>query len=327
MLDLDEAWERARGLIERAGQDGRSDEQGGTIFGWYPTKPGQAALVGSRIAWLRHTVYEPLDEAELGAREHTIERPLPNTLRRFYSGCANGVELLGNDVTLYGFRRGLLLDPFDLEVETIQRPADALARHAFFGSWGDANNLLYLDADDDRIHLAGVKSVSPLRTWESLGEFLVTTLEAYLSCWDAAGRRVGTVPVPEEVAEAVPAPLRELAVPSDLVERAHIVRAALAEAPGRLRAGDGLFELLSPDQLGEMQVGFGVGPDGQDLSGEKPGDWRASWLVIGLEEDLGDPLIVDLADPNAPVYTAVHGAGSWDPQPVAPSLRKLLMSA
>jgi len=30
-------------------------------------------------------------------------------------------------VTVYGLRRGLLLDPFDLEVETIEAPGDATA--------------------------------------------------------------------------------------------------------------------------------------------------------------------------------------------------------
>jgi len=327
MLELEEAWESARGLIERAGEFGRHDAQGGTIFGWYPAKPGEAPLVGSRIAWLRHTVYDPLSDDELGALERKLDRPLPDTLRRFYTECANGVELLGNDVTVYGLPRGLLLDPFDLEVETIEAPGDALARHVFFGSWGGDKNLLYLDADDDRIHLAGLNSVSALRTWEGVGELLVTTLEAHLSCWDAGGARVGILPVPEEAAEAVSTPLRELDVPSDLVERAQLLNAALAEAPESVRIGDGLVRLVSPDELGEMQLGFGVGPDGADLSDDKPGDWRASWLVIGLDEDVGDPLFVDLADPSMPVFTAVHGAGSWDPHPVAPSLRKLLVSA
>ncbi len=49
--------------------------------------------------------------------------------------------------------------------------------------------------------------------------------------------------------------------------------------------------------------------------------------MIGTDEDLGDPFFVDLAEPELPVLTATHGAGSWDPEPVAPSLEDLLTSA
>jgi hypothetical protein len=105
------------------------------------------------------------------------------------------------------------------------------------------------------------------------------------------------------------------------------VREALSQAPETLEVGDSVVRLLPPDELGEMQVGFGVDPDGGDLSGGQRGDWRASWVVIGIEEDLGDPFFVDLAEPDLPVFTAMHGAGTWDPKAVAPALQDLLASA
>jgi hypothetical protein len=326
MPELERAWERALGVIQRAATFGRQREKGGTIYGWWPAKPGEKPSIDHRVAWLRHVVYDPLDERELDSLERQLGRALPDVLRRFYTGCANGVDLLGGDVAVYGLRRGVLLDPYELELETIEAPADATASHAFFGSWGGENNLLYLDADDDRVHLSGRSSVSPLRTWAGLGEFLVATLEEYASCWDADGRRLGTLPVPEEPAEPIAAPRRELRVPEDLRDRVEQLREALSEAPESLDVGDGVVRLASPDELGGLQLGFGIGPDGDDLSGAKPGDWRASWIVIGIDEDLGDPFFVDLAGPDMPVFTAMHGAGSWDPQPVAPSLRTLLVS-
>jgi hypothetical protein len=93
------------------------------------------------------------------------------------------------------------------------------------------------------------------------------------------------------------------------------------------RSATQIVRLATPDELGELQVGYGVGPDGEDLTGDAPGDWRPSWLVIGTDEDLGDPVFVDLDDANLPVFTAMHGAGTWDPRPVAPSLQHLLASA
>ena len=71
------------------------------------------------------------------------------------------MELLGLDVTVYGLRRGRLLDPFDITVEASDPPADATANCVFFGSWSSRRNLLSLDAGDDRVHLSGRNSVAP----------------------------------------------------------------------------------------------------------------------------------------------------------------------
>ena len=327
MGELERAWERALALIRRAGEFGRHDEEGGTIYGWYPAGPDGEPLEDFGTEWLRHFVYTPLDDREVGSLERQLGRPLPNTLRRFYTACANGVELLGDDVAIYGLRRGSLLDPYDVGVETLEVPSDATAGHVFFGSWGDDRNPLYLDADDDRVHLSGRNSVQPLRTWSCLGEFLVTTLEEYSNCWDASGRRVAPLPVPEEAAEPPATVRRELSVPADLAERAELIRQALAEAAQALKVGDGVVRLARPDELGELQVGYGIGPGGEDLTGHDRGDWRASWIVIGVDEDLGDPYFVDLADAELPVFTAIHGAGAWEPQPIARSLQHLLASA
>lgn len=81
--------------------------------------------------------------------------------------------------------------------------------------------------------------------------------------------------------------------------------------------------LVSPADLDSAQVGYATDVQGRDLtSGE--GAWQPDWLVIGTDHFLGDPYFVDLSQPDMPVFTAVHGAGKWDPQPVADSLRAFL---
>ena len=50
--------------------------------------------------------------------------------------------------------------------------------------------------------------------------------------------------------------------------------------------------------------------------------WDPNWLVIG---DIGaDPIIAHTEQPDTPISMALHGAGNWTPQPVAPSLATLL---
>ena len=70
-------------------------------------------------------------------------------------------------------------------------------------------------------------------------------------------------------------------------------------------------ELVGPDGLDDAQVGFAVDIDGNDLTGTPPEFWGADWLVIALEESMGDPLFVDTADAALPVYIATHGRGDW----------------
>lgn len=70
-------------------------------------------------------------------------------------------------------------------------------------------------------------------------------------------------------------------------------------------------------------MGYSIGPDGTSLTGNKDGDWRSSWLVIGNEELCGDPIFIDTAATGYPVYTAAHGADRCDPVPIAASLTGL----
>jgi hypothetical protein len=83
--------------------------------------------------------------------------------------------------------------------------------------------------------------------------------------------------------------------------------------------GFGGIELFSPSDIEHVQLGYSRSPGGEDLCGNRAGDWRRSWVVFGHETLCGDPLFVDTDQPQFPVYTAMHGAGSWEPDLVADS--------
>jgi hypothetical protein len=80
------------------------------------------------------------------------------------------------------------------------------------------------------------------------------------------------------------------------------------------------IQLFKPEELMEGQEGYAFTTQGQSLVGSEPGDWRKDWLVIGYETGCGDPFFALDEDPH-PVFTAMHGQGSWSPDLVAPSLR------
>ena len=84
--------------------------------------------------------------------------------------------------------------------------------------------------------------------------------------------------------------------------------------------GAGGIRLFTGAEMEEGQVGYSVAPRGLSLCGGPSGKWKPSWLVIGYETGVGDPVFVDISDPRLAVLTAMHGEGAWDPKPVAVSI-------
>lgn len=94
----------------------------------------------------------------------------------------------------------------------------------------------------------------------------------------------------------------------------------LAALPVRsLSLGYRTIKLVEPGELDDAQSGYARTPDGESLDGDGPGAWQRSWVVIG-HDDLADPIFVDTADADLPVYTAAHGQGDWPPHMIAESL-------
>jgi hypothetical protein len=74
-------------------------------------------------------------------------------------------------------------------------------------------------------------------------------------------------------------------------------------------------KLLAVDEIPDAQLGYGNVPEGNAT------DWKSSWLVIGHDTSLGDPLFIDTAQKDLPVFTAPHGEGTWSPRVIAPSAK------
>jgi len=84
------------------------------------------------------------------------------------------------------------------------------------------------------------------------------------------------------------------------------------------------FNIADEASIEELQIGYGIHPDGSDLSGSNEGDWQKNWVVIGTDTEVGDPFFVDTNEPLLPVYTAMHGMGEWDYEEVSTSLSLFL---
>ena len=60
----------------------------------------------------------------------------------------------------------------------------------------------------------------------------------------------------------------------------------------------------------------------QDMAATGDGDWQPHWLA--LQHIGADPLIADVRVADVPIYTAWHGAGRWDAQPLFASVAELM---
>lgn len=87
---------------------------------------------------------------------------------------------------------------------------------------------------------------------------------------------------------------------------------------------DVTIHILTRDKFEEGQLGYRVDLDNNSLIGDAEGDWKDSWFVIGYDEDLGDPIFVDVNKSKFPVYTAEHGMGEWEPMLLFESVDELL---
>jgi hypothetical protein len=81
------------------------------------------------------------------------------------------------------------------------------------------------------------------------------------------------------------------------------------------------LQIHAPDEIQEAQLGYSVDPDGNSLITDEEGSWKKNWLVIGYEDLCGDPIFVDTQTEGCPVYTAMHGAGNWNPILIASSIK------
>lgn len=84
------------------------------------------------------------------------------------------------------------------------------------------------------------------------------------------------------------------------------------------------FHLISRDEFEDGQLGYREDEEGNSFVGNNEGDWKESWFVIGYDEDLGDPIFVDINNKNYPILTAEHGMGEWEPSVLYDSLEDFI---
>lgn len=82
-----------------------------------------------------------------------------------------------------------------------------------------------------------------------------------------------------------------------------------------------LFEI---ENILKEQIGYSIDNNGNSLVTDESGSWQPNWLAIGYHENTGDPFFIDTSSKKLPVYTSMHGAGSWDPTMISDTYTNFL---
>ncbi len=83
------------------------------------------------------------------------------------------------------------------------------------------------------------------------------------------------------------------------------------------------LRFFTDSEFAEGQRGYSNNPEGAPLVSSEVGGWEAGWTVIGYEESCGDPIFIDVNANGFPVFTAMHGMGTWAPKRIADTLESL----
>ena len=86
-----------------------------------------------------------------------------------------------------------------------------------------------------------------------------------------------------------------------------------------LSFGYGGICLYASYEIENAQIGYATDLDHGNLCTGTPGSWRSNWIVVGRETCNGDPIFIATSSPNTSVFTAMHGAGAWEPELISKS--------
>lgn len=160
------------------------------------------------LAWL-HSIYPTLSDQEVGKLESELRMTIPECYRWFLQNGSNGLSVFVSRFYLYGLRKDLgrsieaSRQPYSPDISNIgERPKNAKKSLFFIGGYKWDGSNLYIDADTNQVHFSGRWDATPLLTWNSFEEMLLSEIKRLIKLFDENGRIIDakqyTTPVPRE---------------------------------------------------------------------------------------------------------------------------------
>lgn len=156
-------------------------------------------------AWL-NSIYPCLSEQDIAELEAQLETTIPFEYSYFLQNISNGMNVLVDELCLFGKRTNYtrtLMDvtrqPFSLRDALEERPRNATPDMFFIGGYSWDGSKLYIDKRDNRVYYCLRYDSTPLKSWNSLSEMILSEIERLYALFSIDGKQINesepTVPV------------------------------------------------------------------------------------------------------------------------------------
>lgn len=150
----------------------------------------------AELAWL-NVMYPCSTEAEICNLEKSLGAAIPKIYKDFLVNVANGFDIMNCTLALHGCRTSYDradLDswyPFNLEdIQKYERPKNSSPAMFFFGTYEYDGSKLYLNTTDNKVYYCARYDATPLKSWDSLDEMIVSEIERIYTLFDERGHQI-----------------------------------------------------------------------------------------------------------------------------------------
>lgn len=147
-------------------------------------------------AWLNST-YPCLSESETVELEVLLGTTIPIEYRHFLQNISNGTNILVDELCLFGKRKNYIRNsmdatrqPFNLKDAIDEKPRNATSNMFFIGGYSWDGSKLYIDNKSNRVYYCQRYDCTPLKSWNSLSEMIISETERLYSLFDINGKRI-----------------------------------------------------------------------------------------------------------------------------------------
>lgn len=149
--------------------------------------------------WRLIMIFPKLKSSEIEVLENECEMSIPNSYKNFLMNFSNGIDFINDTLSLFGLRKTLgrtleaARQPYALKTPNRDERCcvkNTKETYFFIGSYKWDGSRLYIDKETEKVHLCAPNDATPLYTWESLEDMLVSELSRLYTLFTEDGRRI-----------------------------------------------------------------------------------------------------------------------------------------
>jgi hypothetical protein len=142
-----------------------------------------------------HSIFKPLTAREIIETEQILKQTIPDDYKEFLC-VSNGLHIFNTTLSLYGRRTNYSRSienrqPFDLDIPNIyERPQNADKSIFIIGFYDWDGSYLYVDKNDNSVHLCQRENAISLYKWNNFAEMLLSETNRLIKLFNKNGEEI-----------------------------------------------------------------------------------------------------------------------------------------